>query len=133
MKKFTIIAILAFSLTIGCTKTETPETTTTTSMDSCKMQIDSLKAEIAELKKNRTHRTARLQAAKVMADTTIVQKTAHQIHEEQDEANEADHQTLDTAGQKVIPIPNGVIVEKTKDTVVKKKNIFQKIIGIFKK
>jgi len=134
MKNYIAYTLIAFFLTLsGCTKTETPETT---AQDSCKMQIDSLKAEIAALKKAHVRHASHLQASKFKIDTTQLQQNAHLLEEQQDEANEADHQT-DTIGTTKVTVNSGKnnVVVQTIDTTkpVVKKSIFEKIKGIFVK
>jgi hypothetical protein len=136
---FSYILCAALIMLASCTKTETSDPTVM-NKDSCQMQIDSLKAEIAELKKPHSRRIAhRTSTSGFTIDTTsLVQKTPHQIHEDLDEADEADHQTAADTSMKKVSVAvgtNGVTVQKTVDTTAPPptKSIFEKIKGIFSK
>ena len=132
MKVYISSIVIAFFLALsGCTKTETPEAA---SKDTCQLQIDSLKAEIAALKKTHVRHTSHLQAsAKFRIDTSQLQQDAHQLEEDQDEANEADHQADTTAAAKVtVNSPKNTVVVQTIDTTAPKKSFFDKVKAIFK-
>jgi hypothetical protein len=131
---FSYILCAALIMLASCTKTETSDPTVM-NKDSCQMQIDSLKAEIAELKKPHSRRIAHhtSNSGFIIDTTSLVQKTPHQIHEETEELEDAPKKTDSTVAVSIGK--KGVVVEKTIDTTAPppKKSIFEKIKAIFSK